>query len=159
MPVLWSPLAVTAALLVTFTVSALPPPAPAPPVELLTDLPPVLKVRPPANPPLPPPPPTDWARMPMVPAALTVIWPELSTVTLPLFEPAPPLPPVVFVVASPLRASEPPTANPPLPPPPPIDCATMPLENRPKVSIEARFVTLTSPPAPPPEPVPPTALV
>jgi len=34
----WSPLAVMAALLVTFTVSALPPPAPAPPVELLTDL-------------------------------------------------------------------------------------------------------------------------
>ena len=50
-------------------------------------------------------------------------------------------------------------ASPPLPPPPPTDCATMACEPSPTVVTELPpvRVTLTAPPAPPLPPVPPTA--
>src|SRR6185312_8607339 len=47
---------------------------------------------------------------------------------------------------------------PPLPPPPPIDCAIMAVDDAPSVMTEPLLVTLTTPPAPPLPPWPPTLL-
>ncbi|MPS30739.1 hypothetical protein E2I21_28400 [Alcaligenaceae bacterium SAGV5] len=66
-------------------------------------------------------------------------------------EPEPPrlteaelLPPVAFELL-----------EPPLPPPPPTDCANTPLDRSPRVLIAATVATLTAPPLPPRPPAPP----
>ena len=51
------------------------------------------------------------------------------------------------------------TANPPLPPPPPNDCAYMAEELAPVVVIDPRLETLTFPPVPALAPLPPIASV
>ena len=99
---------------VTATEPPSPPSAPLPPIATLTNPPTATLMLP-----LPPPPPMDCARIPA--ASLepsVVIVPLLSTVTDLASFPVPPFPPIDTI----------PTVKPALPPPPPIDWATIPLE-------------------------------
>src|SRR5262245_41939833 len=85
------------------------------------------------------------------------ILPVLLTVTTPALLPAPPKPPTeadICFASGPAIA--PATLKPPLPPPPPIDCARTPTELSPTVVVMPERVTVTSLPAPPAPPKPPT---
>ena len=76
------------------------------------------------NPPLPPPPPMDCAESTGVPPPDALSAPALFTVTALASLPAPPLPPTACVPDSPsVREAE--MSDPPLPPPPPMDWATI----------------------------------
>ena len=107
-----------------------------------------------ATPPLPPPPPIDCAKMPSefvpvrtvtaelittlsasmklkyrVDCVPVVISPLLTTLTAPLLLPAPPAPPTeADICFASLPLIDPAILRPPLPPPPPIDCASMPID-------------------------------
>ena len=68
--------------------------------------------------------------------------------------PSPPLPPTVRETVCAL--TEPFTAKPPLPPPPPIDWAATPADSRPAVVIEPRVCAVTALPSPAAPPTTPT---
>ena len=161
---------------VTCTLPPSPAAPPWPPVLLVAESPPMPRARPPAKPPLPPPPPIDCAKMPTEPcppvAPITIgpnrigvpvmMPPPLLTVTLPALPPPAPLPPVALASAAPLVEREPAIANAPLPPPPPIDWASMPSDKSCRVIImlaelATKFeLTMTSPAELPTPPAPPT---
>src|SRR5579872_1222485 len=122
--------------LLTVTEPAVPLSPPPPPAARLNE-PPVAAPPNTSNPPLPPPPPIDCARMPFEKSPLVKICTALAalpavtlTALLPLpIPPAPPrprpscLPPLMPAFAT----------KPPLPPPPPIDCAAIPFDESPCV--------------------------
>ena len=74
--------------------------------------------------------------------------------------PDPPVPPIDTEAATTAPLADPEMApaieNPPLPPPPPIDCALIPSEFAPCVEITPELVTSTAPAKPPVPPDPPT---
>ena len=170
---------------VTRTVLALPAAPPKPPTDaLMSELGPVeatdaLSASATLMPPLPPPPPIDCASTPtacapsvtgsVMPSETTLviepvqIAPVESTVTLFASPAAPPKPPSEAEIddfAAPFGSSEPVNApaklKPPLPPPPPIDCARMPFAPSPCVAMLSTLVTLTVEPLPAAPPKPPT---
>ncbi|MND64045.1 hypothetical protein D3C80_553690 [compost metagenome] len=49
------------------------------------------------------------------------------------------------------------STSPPVPPPPPIDCAKIPRENKPSVKSDKALVTITELPSPAAPPSPPMA--
>ena len=130
-----------------------------------------------AEPPLPPPPPMLWARTPLASSPKVVMAPVEPTVT----EPAvafvavePPAPPRLKPILAPAPSTLFPDwarltvmARPPLPPPPPMLWASMPLELAPvevttpslevivPVWISPKLVTWTLPPVSPVPPLPP----
>lgn len=112
----------------TTTAPAVAPDPPLPPKLAARGTPSLVTARAPAKPPLPPPPPIDWAKMPdaLAPAVPMLAW--LVTDTSPDALPAPPAPPKLAATEPPLSEKDPATAKPPLPPPPPTDCARMPLD-------------------------------
>jgi hypothetical protein len=117
----------------TVTLEAPPPEPPEPPTLAEIDAPSDTLAAT-AKPPLPPPPPIDCARMPSELAPFVLKVPAVSTSTVPAPPPAPPFP------ATPSAAlkTEPPDAamaNPPLPPPPPMDWAMTADEESPVVWI------------------------
>src|SRR5579862_6805886 len=93
MPIEFLPLILIAPSLLTVTVPPLPAEPPEPPRETVLDRPAGTETAM-EPPPFPPPPPTDWAKMAVEFAALTVIWPDawLVTSTVPPSPPPPPLP-------------------------------------------------------------------
>ena len=134
------------ALFVSVTTPALPAAPPEPPTLLdVTEPddaePDVVTVPLIVNPPLPPPPPIDCAIIPLEPACASKMLPLFVTVTALPSPAAPPEPPTLSDVTEPRSDKFPATANPPLPPPPPTDCAMMPLDPRPAAVIDARLVT------------------
>jgi hypothetical protein len=127
MPTEFSPAVVMFAEFVTITVDAAPPEAPTPPIEN-PPLVPVEKSPVTLKPPLPPPPPTLCARMPSeLSPAVEIVAPPLVNVTAPAPLPVPPFPPRLTAPVGP-ELNAPATLKPPLPPPPPILCATNPGE-------------------------------
>ena len=92
---------------------------------------------------------------------LVSMLPVLETETADAVCPAPPLPPRLMPTeAAPGRPggaklNAPLTEKPPLPPPPPMLCATIPRDCEPKVRIAPLLVTDTTPAVPPPPPLPP----
>ncbi|MPS30731.1 hypothetical protein E2I21_28360 [Alcaligenaceae bacterium SAGV5] len=108
--------------------------------------------------------PTAWSLSLMPPARSepVMIVPDIITVTWPALPPAAPLPPTATdaealeelpLDAEALNA----TLSPPLPPPPPIDCARTPTDRWPDVVMPPVVVTLTELPAWPVPPLPPLA--
>ncbi|MDH7792027.1 hypothetical protein QBD00_002946 [Ochrobactrum sp. AN78] len=71
-------------------------------------------------------------------------------------EPLPPRPTLTEPAPTPAAETPALTLKPPLPPPPPIDCATKPDEAKPSVRIVPFEVAVTEPPLPPPAPEPPS---
>ncbi len=108
------------------------------------------------SPPDPPPPPTDWAKMPL--ARLPWVWtvPMLDASTVPAVPPSPPAPEEPRPIDWPLIVALSNRLMPPLPPPPPTDCAWMPLALSPAVVILPAEARSTLPAALPVPPVPPT---
>src|SRR5690349_11947425 len=99
---------------------------------------------------MPPPPPIDWATIPEEKAPAVVRLPELVTSTVLPKPPLPPLPPKAEFRRDVAPAPAPTLAVaavlvPPMAAPPPIDCATIALEESPSVEIVMAFVTWTSP--------------
>src|SRR6185295_14963528 len=130
----------------TVTAPEAPPSPPVPPTatEIAALSPAPAKV--PAKPALPPPPPIDCARMPLALSPLvarvaavpvgcrgssTVPATDALTVTAPLVPPLPAEPPTATLAEPLLIDRLPESAAPPLPPPPPIDCARTPFEPSP----------------------------
>ena len=108
--------------------AAAPPPAPEPPTDELSPPPEVENAPATLKPPLPPPPPTDWAKMPFERAPSVWTAPSLSTFTTPPLLATPPAPPTPCAALSPPVEPAAEIEKPPLPPPPPIDWARMPVE-------------------------------
>ena len=122
-----------AKLLMTVTSPAVLPLPPPPPVLVASAAPLFEKVPATEKPPLPPPPPTDCARMPselFPPVKMSPVLVTFTVLPVPALLPDPPTL-SALELSSMLRA--PATEKPPLPPPPPIDCARMPSEPAPSV--------------------------
>src|SRR6185503_5139891 len=127
---------------------AAPLPVPAPEIAALT-----------LKPPLPPPPPTLCARRPIELPPVVSTSPMTEEVTQLAVPPVPALPPRPTLAAPlPVPAADPATVTlkPPLPPPPPTDCATMADEFDWAVCTLLRTVRSTLEPLPPPAPLPPS---
>src|SRR5579875_2126608 len=139
--------------LVTPTADAVPPVPPLPPIAMPRPQPgliaPLI-----AKPPFPPPPPIDCASIPSdsAPGVYSAAA-GFATGTACALPPAPPLVPMLWlrpfvgpvVLLNPAEIS-----NAPLPPPPPIDCASSACDTSPFVGMLPEFVTVTLPPPPPP---------
>ena len=88
-----------------------------------------------SKPPLPPPPAIDWAISALAATPEVVMLPALLKLTTLPSPPPAPLPPIPRAKLE-TPPPEIPMLAPPLPPPPPIDCATMPYDRAPVVVIE-----------------------
>ena len=107
-----------------------PPAAAAADASTLAAMPPSDTAAAIEKPPLPPPPPIDCATMPLAMSPLRRTSPLLLTVTVPRAA-AGAARAADGVADAPLAAEiEPAIAKPPLPPPPPTDCAKMPCARR-----------------------------
>lgn len=147
------------------TLEPSPAALPLPPVEKALELPLSEKLPVPEKPPVPPPPPIDWARMPCEATPILSSPPvsmveALVTITSPATPPRPPLPPTLLVTVSELSEKPNPIEKPPVPPPPAMDCATMPWDCSPVVMmVPVMLWTVTVSDSPPLPPSPPISLV